>query len=498
MTRTTLPALLAALVLVSTVAPATAGVAAADGDFVSVSVDAPAFPTPEQPFQITATVSNAEPSDTTYNVRKIEVREDESENSDLIDSRSTGLRSVDPGETTRRSVDVTLNETGRHDLYVHVLLRSPDGDEQRLVHPVTLRVNGEHPQLELDTEPSVPGESRDMRVNVSNGRSDAIRGLSVELESDDVSFDDSSKVRARLESGSETSFSFTGDATESARHPVKVTLSYTTDDGEPRTMTRTLDADFTVPNQPSDRPQVSVETESAVADAWRSLNVTVSNGMDSAVRQMSLEAASDDVTIRENQRVVPSLEGSSERTFSFRAKATDPGTYPVNLTLVYTGDDGIKRQINQTVRADFTEPDNPGNVSLTGVSIERSGDTVALSGSAVNRGGEEVESVLVSVADAEDVTSAQPQPEYFVGTVESSDFVTFDVNARLSNNRTSVPLEVSYVVDDVTITRTEMVDVGPASDDSEESQSSGGPLPFVALGGLALVALVGGVWWFRR
>lgn len=498
MTRKSIPSFLVALVVVATVAPAGAGVAVADDDFVSVSVDAPAFPTPEQPFRIAATVTNAESSDVTYDVKRLELRNGETTGSKVRESRQPGPTTVEPGETVRRAFEATLNESGTHDLYVHAVLESRDGDQRRVVHPVTLRVNGEHPQLSLDTESAVSLDSRTMTLNVSNGRDDTIRQLAVDVEGERVSVEEDSKIGARLESGAETSFSFTGSADEAGRHPVEATLSYTTGDGERRQVTRLFRADFTPPAQPSDRPQLAVQTEPAVEGAWRSLNVTVSNGMDTAIKQVSLEAESDDVTVRENRRVVPTLSAGAERTFSYRTKATDSGVYPVNVTLVYTDGDGVERQVTRTDRADFSSPENPGNVSLTGVNVERRDGRIAISGSAANLGGEPVESVVVGVAEAENVEKAQPQPEYFVGTVESSDFVTFDVNARLSNNRTTVPLEVSYVVDGVTRTRTVTVDAGSVEREPDESTSGGSSFPLLPVGGLVAALIVGLVWWTRR
>ena len=496
MTRKSTTLLLASFVLLAALTPAGTGVAAAD-DFVSVSVDAPAFPTPDQPFPVAVSVTNAESSNTAYDVLGVEVRRGESATSKRIAGRFTGVTQVAPGETARRSVEVTLNKTKTHELYVHVVLSRDNGDRRRVVHPLTLDVDGEHPQLSLTTQSALPGEARELTVNVSNGRDDAIRQLKVSVDGEAVSVDERSKIRARLDGGARASFSFTAKAAESGRHPVGVSLAYTTADGERREVRRILGADFTPPEPPADRPQLAVETESAVVGAWRSLNVTISNGMDSPVRQVALEAASDAVVIEKSRHVTPSVAAQSAKTFAFRAKADEAGNYPVNVTLTYTDSDGVKRQLSRTIDADFTAPDNPGRISLTGVSAERRGDVLAISGSAANLGGEAVDSVLVSVAEEQNVEKAQPQPEYFVGTVEASDFVTFDVNARLRNNRTTVPLKVTYVVDGMTMTETITVDVGAAAEPPKPKKSGGSP-PFAFLGFLSVALMGAGVFWWRR
>jgi len=124
-----------------------------------------------------------------------------------------------------------------------------------------------------------------------------------------------------------------------------------------------------------------------------------------------------------------------------------------------------------------------------------------IAGSAANVGSTDVESVLVSVVDGDGVQAADPQPDYFVGGVERSDFASFDLNAELTGDRTTVPVRVEYVVDDVRRSYTTDVRVSQAALATPTPQPQGGPLsglPLlpVALG--VLVVVIGGALVLRR
>jgi hypothetical protein len=141
----------------------------------------------------------------------------------------------------------------------------------------------------------------------------------------------------------------------------------------------------------------------------------------------------------------------------------------------------------------------PGTIDLTGLDVIRQGGRFQISGSASNVGSTAADSVLVSVVNTENVTPATPNRDYFVGTVPASDFVSFDVYARTEGNVTSVPLEVTYLVDDTRKRQTFDVDLdrmgGSAQQSEQDGDSEGGDqnsmLPVFVAGGLALLVVVG-------
>ncbi|CQR48694.1 MULTISPECIES: COG1361 family protein [Haloferax] len=152
----------------------------------------------------------------------------------------------------------------------------------------------------------------------------------------------------------------------------------------------------------------------------------------------------------------------------------------------------------------------PGEIQLTSIETTRSAGTVTIQGDAANVGNTDASSVLLTVKETANVSHGSPSGGYFVGRVEASEFATFDVTAQLSGEPTSVPIEVSYIVDGDRVTTTQQVPLdasgtapvagGPQSDQgpgSNESSSGGSQLPLPIIGGVLVIVVVGGVGIYR-
>ena len=67
--------------------------------------------------------------------------------------------------------------------------------------------------------------------------------------------------------------------------------------------------------------------------------------------------------------------------------------------------------------------------------------------------------VLVQINDTADVRPVSPSGEYFVGGVEASEFATFELTAQTESNASSVPVTITYIVDNERVTTTQHVDL---------------------------------------
>jgi hypothetical protein len=158
----------------------------------------------------------------------------------------------------------------------------------------------------------------------------------------------------------------------------------------------------------------------------------------------------------------------------------------------------------------------PGRVRLTAIEVLRTGSGVRIQGDAANLGGTDANSVLVRVGDAEGISPMRPSGEYFVGGVEASEFATFELTAQ-TENVSSIPVEITYIVDSERVTTTQQVDISaagasPASgaegapSDSPPSGGAGGtdgpgglPLALIAAGVVVGSVVFGtGIYWWRK
>ncbi len=343
----------------------------------------------------------------------------------------------------------------------------------------------EHPQVAVTAEAGEAGESRTATVTLSNGLDERIRNVELTAAGEQVEFDDPRRVAASIEAGVTEQYEFTVTPAVAERLPVNVSLSYTVG-GERRGTEYTLEPSFGTADAPADRPQLQVDVEDAVAGASRPVTVTVANGLSNEVRQLDVSVSSPDVTFNSNARVRSALQAGGTAELAFTAVAEESGVYPVEVTFDYR-DNGVQQRVTQTFDVEFAPPSNPGQITLTDVDAVAQGSSLDLSATASNVGSEQVESVVVSLPDSADVDGR----EYFVGGVEASDFSSFTISTTVDRNVTSVPVEVTYVVDGVQKTVTTEVPV-EQTELRQASESSGGssvPLIPVAVVGVLVIVL---------
>jgi hypothetical protein len=243
------------------------------------------------------------------------------------------------------------------------------------------------------------------------------------------------------------------------------------------------------------RPQVELEASEALPGTTRPVNVSVANGDRVDLRQVAVTVDSPTANFTVARRVRARLAAGNTTTFRFPATVAESGTYPVNVTVRYT-ENGERRRVSRTFPANFDGPDNPGEIALTEVDAVARGNTLEISATASNLGSSGVDGVVVSVGDAPNVGSA----DYFVGSVDGSDFSSFTLSAAVSGNVSAVPVEIRYVVDGVERTHTRSVSVERAPVEHGPTPNGGGGPPLVGAAAVAVVlaVLVVGYRWRGR
>ena len=383
--------LLAALVVVASLTVPVA-VSGQQGGVISVETTAtPDRPTPDQ--DVTVNVSLTNPTgDQSYSVRWVALHNTTDPDSTMHD-RVKPTETLGGGESVEYGLTMPIDGTGEHSAVVHVFVDTLHGDTYRFTRTVTVTAVQPHPALSLSTDPVGPDGRTDVSLSLSNGLSEEIRGVSVELSGQNASLtlDEERRVRSSVRAGNETTLTFPASDAEPGRQTFTANLTYITESGEYRTVTR-----------------------------------------------------------------------------------------PLSTTV---------------------EPvENPANLTLTGLRVSEDGDRLTIRGSASNLGGGNATGTMVSVGESGAVHPAQSQSRFFVGEVPASDFSSFEVHATTTANGTvTVPLNVSYVVEDTRVTRTTTVTFTPneTATDQPTTRQSALPIPPLAAGGALVVVLFGAVGWRR-
>jgi hypothetical protein len=479
-------AVLACLVVVGSIPLSVAG-ASANASISNVEVS-PSSPAPGETVTFETTVRNLENSDAPIAINDIAIRK--SGGSGITEyERVSDLGSISPGSTLEVPLTATFDSAGTKDLRVIVYgFDRGNGDNLQLRYPVKLNVQERHPQMDLSVNDSVAGIESGGEVTVANGLDSRITNVEVVVEGDGVEMTQSRTVRSSVaQNGSMTApFRFRPDS--AGEHSLTATLSYTVAGDTTRNTTRTT----AIESDPL-RNSVELDTTAVGSGTDRALRVAVSNGANAPITDVMVAADSDNATF---QRVL--LENvSASTTRQVRLNATMDDS-PADVTVSANYDLGSETQQTST---ETTIRSVPGTIDLTGLDVVRQGGRLQISGSASNVGSTDADSVLVSVVDTETVTPATPNRDYFVGTVPDSDFVSFNVYARTERNATSVPLEVTYLVDDTRKTQRFDVAIDQAGGSAQQPDQDGGNeggdgdqnsrLLLVGVFGLALLVVVG-------
>ncbi|USZ66843.1 hypothetical protein NGM10_08870 [Halorussus salilacus] len=450
---------------------------------VTVSPDPPE---PEEEFTVTAAVENLDNSSSFYDIDRVELRRGDEENFSVHDTTSPpGL--IRSGEKRYVRVNGTIDDPGTHSLRLHVYGENEDGERIHVQHETEVRVGAERPQLEIDADEPVAKADSPVNVTLANGLPSDVRNVDVTLETEDASLENSHRTKSTVGSGEEANFEFTANANESGEHRFTATVRYTTENGSTKSITQ-----HATPNFEPLSDQVSLNAEST-GDGSQ-VTATVTNYGDVSVEDIVVRGRSANATL--SDAPVDELDPGESETVDLNITEFDAdGKIPVEVLADYNAGTTDAR-VNTSL--DITS--NPGSIELTGLETELEDGKVHLSGSASNVGLTEANSVIVRVKSADGVEPAHPNKEYFVGEVPESDFVSFDVYARVDDGVSEVPLEVTYLVDGERQTYTEAVEYRTDTVETATSDERDLLLPAAIGGGITLIA--GGImtiaWRNRR
>ena len=263
-------------------------------------------------------------------------------------STSFEFRATPDAETTQ-SVNATVQYTYEGDRRSVTYELTPD---------FTPTSDVEHPQTEVSTDASLPGDAQELSLGVSNGLDTTLRNVEVVVDSETVAVQNARRVTATVESGATRNFDFSATPDAETTQPVNVTLRYTVE-GERREVRRTLRPDFT-PTTDVEHPQVSIDAEAGEPGEPRTVSVRLSNGLDQTVRNVEVRLAGDRVDVSDTRRVSAALSTGATESFDFTAAPEAAAKLPVEVEVAYTVD-GERRGVTYSLQADFREATEPAD-----------------------------------------------------------------------------------------------------------------------------------------
>jgi hypothetical protein len=500
--------LVALLLVVSVLAPV-AGVAGAVPDArltVSDVTVAPGTPVAGAPVTVTVTVSNGGGSPDAAEVSEVRLVED----GDVL-ARSRDPGALSPGGTLTVPLTLRFDEAGVRDLTVQVV-GSDQGDERvEAQRPLSLAVESAPPLVELNVTDLVADHETALGVTVSNPTTDTLRNVVVSLSTPNGEAVVDRRTVASLAAGTAAQRNFSVRPARAGDSTLRVTVDYTTASGTRATETYDhpvsvdpLDDDVGVrvttlpPEEEQDQPAAGQLGVLLGGTAGGGGETTRDQNQDEAAARVSVTVTNFGNAPISGIVATPRVVAGGTETTLPRVGVPgplDPGeeeTVTVPLERAPSGDlfvdvryDVGSASSTATGRFDFRP--RTGAVRLTGVDLTFDEGVLTVAGNAGNVGRGSVTGLVVSIGEAPGVTPAYPQRDYFVGTIEGSEFAPFELTAQVDANATSVPVVVTYTVDGDT--REERVDLPLSGVERDDQQDRRAPLTlWVGVGVVAMAA----------
>ncbi|GGM69932.1 hypothetical protein J2752_001897 [Halarchaeum rubridurum] len=249
-----------------------------------------------------------------------------------------------------------------------------------------------------------------------------------------------------------------------------------------------IDVDAPSSSDPEPAPRVHIDADSMVAGAESTVTVTVSNGGEDTLSDVTLRLDDFGDTIDAQTRMRPTIPAENMTTFTFTVTPDEAGD--VNLKATLTAEDESVTGLTSTT-VDALEDD----VRVDATTV-RENDTTLLQYHVANAGNAPIEDVLVT-ADSPD--GSLPSASVERVNASASETLTVPVGSAPA----SATLDVSYTVGGDTSSTTETIGAtGLESTDSDVTNATGqnaflsGGVGGISLGSIALLfggVVVGGI-----
>jgi hypothetical protein len=200
--------------------------------------------------------------------------------------------------------------------------------------------------------------------------------------------------------------------------------------------------------------------------------------------------------VTDAKEVIPSevfigaLSSDESKVASFNFTPQTKGAHAINFKLAFKNGDN-HHSAALSVPLNVTESKKSAELILTGLEVESMPglNVYKITGDINNAGLEEAKSVVMKVGNAEGIEAVHPYKAYFVGLLSPDDFSSFELDVKVGENVTQVPLIIEYKDEDgILFSKTEYISI-----ERRQGTTSSGELPIsmVILGVVIAILVVG-------
>ncbi|WP_370572891.1 COG1361 S-layer family protein [Methanomethylovorans sp.] len=174
------------------------------------------------------------------------------------------------------------------------------------------------------------------------------------------------------------------------------------------------------------------------------VNVEVVNLRSNDITGVIVTPKGNDIGFFPTNVFVGTINGGnkSTATFTLNTMTSGKGNKEMQFSTTYFNGDNL--HISSDTNYNIEVVDQPALI-LSTIEIERTGNVYSITGDINNFGTTDTKNVMISVMETENITPVQPYEKYFVGTLESDDFSSFELSASTQgSNVEEIPLLIEF------------------------------------------------------
>ncbi|MBN1763018.1 MAG: hypothetical protein JW878_08105 [Methanomicrobia archaeon] len=224
--------------------------------------------------------------------------------------------------------------------------------------------------------------------------------------------------------------------------------------------------------------------EELFKDERAEIELVVGNPRPNSVTGVKIVTGAENVIPSEVFVGALAADESKDASFNFTPQST--GDHVLNFKLEFKNGDNLHSNV-LNIPVSVTESKKSAELILTGIEVESASGLGAykITGDINNAGLEEARSVVMKVGAAEGVEAMNPYKAYFVGLLSPDDFSSFELDVKVAENVTTVPLLIEYKdVDGNLFSMTEYISI------EHPPMTSSGELPVSMIAVLVVVAIL--------
>lgn len=218
--------------------------------------------------------------------------------------------------------------------------------------------------------------------------------------------------------------------------------------------------------------------------------VNIINPRSSDVHDVMLTPSCDDILISPSNIFVGDVPARNNSTVEFTVNAINSETGIKNIKCLVSYFNGDNLHTSETTNISTNVISKPTLV-LTNIELKNIGNKYTITGEINNVGSTDLRNVVISLIDSKGISSTQPYPSYFIGTLEKDDFSSFELSAIISGT-SEIPLLIEFRgSDDAYMSITTSVSLGSTELSNQTEMKTLSPL--VLITGAILCIVVFGI-----